>query len=78
MKSAVKLIMYVIGTLPGQIVGALVGMLLKFSFLRPGAIFKLKLRGFKPENRMKDIMSLIIRVTMGIATKVMLKLLYSK
>ena len=69
---------YILGSLPGQIVGAIFGIVISFKFLRPGALFKVKFRSIKEGQWGTAITSLLIRVFFGVGMKVALKLLYSK
>jgi len=69
---------YILGSLPGQIVGAIFGIVISFKFLRPGSLFKVKFRPIKEGQWGTAITSLLIRVFFGVGMKVALKLLYSK
>ena len=69
---------YIIGSLPGQIVGAIFGIIISFKFLRPGALLKVKYRPIKKGEWSTALISLLIRVFFGVGMKVALKILYTK
>jgi len=73
-----KYFWYILGSLPGQIVGAIFGIVISFKFLRPGALFKVKFRPIKKGEWGTAIISLLIRVFFGVGMKVAIKLLYDK
>ena len=71
-------VMYALKSLPGAIVGAILGIVIKFSFLRPGAILKIKYRPVKSEDWFISLLSILIRVSFGVSAKLLLKALYDK
>lgn len=78
MGKAKEYLMYILGSLPGQIVSAIFGMIISFKFLRPGALFKVKYRPIKSNEWFISLLSLLIRVSFGVGVKVALKALYDK
>ena len=78
MSKFMKYFWYILGSLPGQIVGAIFGIVISFKFLRPGALFKVKFRPIKKGEWGTAIISLLIRVFFGVGMKVAIKLLYDK
>jgi len=78
MGKAKEYLMYILGSLPGQIVSAILGMIISFKFLRPGALLKVKYRPIKSNEWLTALLSLLIRVGFGVGVKVALKALYDK
>lgn len=78
MKSFMKYFWYTLGSLPGQIIGAILGIIISFKFLRPGSLLRIKYRPIKTGEWGTAIISLLIRVGFGVGMKVALKMLYDK
>lgn len=78
MKSFMKYFWYILGSLPGQIVVGIFGMVISFKFLRPNSLLRIKYRPIKKGEWGTAIISLIIRVLFGVGMKVALKMLYDK
>ena len=51
MKSFMKYFWYILGSLPGQIVVGIFGMVISFKFLRPNSLLRIKYRPINSTNQ---------------------------